>query len=104
MENPPKPCPGAMSGQGFGQEPVEGALGQGLGRTPGKGPAMGEDMLYSGAVRAWAEGLGRRAAGMGPAKARELILGEVLENPAVASEEEAVWAAMVALEVALKDR
>ncbi|WP_251159381.1 hypothetical protein [Caniella muris] len=65
---------------------------------------MAEDMSVGGAVRAWAEGLGRRAAGMGPAKARELILGEVLENPAVASEEEAVWAAMVALEVALEGR
>ncbi len=65
---------------------------------------MGEDMLFGGAVRAWAEGLGRRAAGMGSAKAREMILEEVLENPAVASEEEAVWAAMVALEVALEGR
>lgn len=65
---------------------------------------MGEDMLFGGAVRAWEEGLGRRAAGMGSAKAREMILEEVLENPAVASEEEAVWAAMVALEVALEGR
>lgn len=62
---------------------------------------MAEEGVLSTDQRAWAEGLGRMVAGIGPAEGRELICREVLENPAVATEEEAVWAAMVALGEAL---
>lgn len=62
---------------------------------------MAEEGVLSTAQRAWAEGLGRTVAGMRPADGCELICREVLGNPAVATEEEAVWAAMVALGEAL---
>lgn len=62
---------------------------------------MAEEGVLSESQRVWAEGLGRRAREMGPADGRGLICREVLGNPAVATEEEAVWAAMVALGEAL---
>ncbi len=62
---------------------------------------MAEEGVLSTAQRTWAEGLGQRVRGMGPEDGRGLICREVLGNPAVATEEEAVWAAVVAMGEAL---